>query len=81
MSADPIELKSRVARVLNEKVRPALAMDGIQFEVLDVVNRIARLRLQGSCTGCPGTIMAVIMGIEQELRKHEPEIEYVEVVG
>jgi Fe-S cluster biogenesis protein NfuA len=57
-----------------------LAMDGGAVEVLDVTDGVARVRLNGTCSGCPSTIMAVIMGIEQELRKRVPEVEYLEAV-
>jgi Fe-S cluster biogenesis protein NfuA len=74
-------LRQRVARVLAEEVRPALEMDGVAIELLDVTEGVARVRLQGACGGCPGTVLAVIMGIECELRRHVPEVEYVEVVA
>jgi Fe-S cluster biogenesis protein NfuA len=74
------DLKERVARVLAEEVGPALQMDGGRIEVLDVSDGIARLRLNGVCDGCPSTIMTVINGIEQELRRHVPEVGYIEAV-
>jgi Fe-S cluster biogenesis protein NfuA len=73
-------LKERVARGLAEEVGPALAMDGTGFEVIDVSDGVVRLRLHGTCSACPSTIMAVIMGIEQELRQRVPEVEYLELV-
>jgi Fe-S cluster biogenesis protein NfuA len=63
-----------------EEVAPALRMDGGEIEVLDVTAGVARVRLQGVCAGCPSTVMAVIMGLEQELRQRLPEIDYLEVV-
>ena len=75
-----MDLKARVARVLAEQVGPALAMDGAAIEVVDVSDGVAQVRLGGVCSGCPSTIMTVIMGIEQELRKHVPEVEYLEAV-
>lgn len=74
------ELKTRVARVLAEEVGPALALDGAAIEVLDVTDGVVQVRLGGVCSGCPSTIMMVVMGIEQELRKHLPEVEYLEAV-
>ena len=74
-------LKERVSRLLTEEVGPALAMDGANFEVVDVTDGVVRLRLGGTCGCCPSTIMAVIMGIEQELRQRIPEVEYLEVVS
>jgi Fe-S cluster biogenesis protein NfuA len=73
-------LKDRVARVLAEEVAPALDMDGTSVAVVDVTEGVARLRLTGTCSGCPSTIMAVIMGLEQELRRLVPEVEYIEAV-
>lgn len=74
------ELQERVAKVLAEKVGPALDMDGTQLEVLDVQDGIARVRLGGVCGSCPSSIMMAVMGIEAELRRHLPEIEAIEAV-
>jgi Fe-S cluster biogenesis protein NfuA len=73
-------LQSRVARILAEEVAPALQMDGGDIELLDVAGGVARVRLLGVCNGCPSTIMAVMMGIEEELRRRVPEVEYIEPV-
>ena len=77
MSAD---LKQRVSKVLAEKVGPALDMDGTLLEVIDVTDGVARIRLAGACGTCPTSLMAVIMGIEAELRKHVPEVACIEAV-
>jgi Fe-S cluster biogenesis protein NfuA len=74
------ELKARVIRVLAEQVGPALEMDGTALEVLDVSDGVVQVRLGGACSGCPATVMTVIMGIEHELRKHVPEVEYLEAL-
>jgi Fe-S cluster biogenesis protein NfuA len=80
MGSDPDELKRRVAQVLAEEVAPALDMDGAAVEVLDVTDAVVRVRLVGVCGGCPSSVMAVLMGIEQELRRRVPEVEYLEAV-
>jgi Fe-S cluster biogenesis protein NfuA len=74
------DLKARVERVLAEEVAPALAMDGTALEVLDVTDGVVRLRLGGACGGCPSSILAAVMGIEEELRRRVPEVEYLEAV-
>jgi Fe-S cluster biogenesis protein NfuA len=79
-SAPSGDLKDRVIRALAEEVGPALHLDGADLEVLDVSDGVVRVRLHGACGGCPSTIMAVIMGIEQELRRLVPEVEYLEAV-
>jgi Fe-S cluster biogenesis protein NfuA len=73
-------LKERVAQVLAREVGPALSMDGTLLEVLDVEDGIARIRLNGICGSCPSSIMAAVMGIEEELRRHLPEVAYIEAV-
>ncbi len=80
MTNDTASLKERVAQVLAQEVGPALSMDGTLLEVLDVEDGIARIRLHGVCGNCPSSIMAVVMGIEQELRRHLPEVEFIEAV-
>ena len=72
------ELKSRVQEVLNREAGPALDMDGTKLEVLDVSQGCAQIRLGGICGTCPSSIMAAVMGIEEILRRHVPEVEYVE---
>lgn len=73
-------LKERVARVLVEQVGPALEMDGTKLEVVDVEDGVAQIRLGGICGTCPSSIMAAVMGIEQELLKHLPEVRCVEAL-
>jgi Fe-S cluster biogenesis protein NfuA len=77
---DTGDLKERLRKVLTEEIGPALDLDGAAIEVLDVSDGVARLRLGGVCSGCPSTLMTVIHGIEQELRRRLPEIECLEAV-
>jgi len=74
------DLKTRIETVLRAEVAPALELDGTAIEVIDVVDGVARLRLNGACAGCPATIWTLINGIEQELRQRIPEIEYLEAI-
>jgi Fe-S cluster biogenesis protein NfuA len=76
-----MNLKDRVAQAIAEHVAPALEMDGSAIEVLDVSDGIAQVRLHGACGSCPGSVVTLIMGMEQELRRHVPEVQYVEAVG
>jgi Fe-S cluster biogenesis protein NfuA len=80
MATSNAGLLEKITQVLTEEVGPALAMDGSAIEVLDLDGGVARIRLGGVCSGCPSTVMTILMGIEQELRKHVPEVEYLEAV-
>ncbi len=77
--SDDAALRQRVARVVGEEVAPALEMDGTAVEVLDVSDGVVRVRLHGGCASCPGSVYAVVTGIEEELRKRIPEVRYLEV--
>ena len=74
------DLTARVAHFLNAEIRPALQTNGGDIEIIEVSDGVARVRLHGGCSGCPSAVMAVIMEVEQELRKRIPEIEYLEAV-
>ncbi len=74
------DLKVRVTRILREEVAPILHLDGAGIEVCDVSDGVVQVRLGSVCSGCPSTIMAVMLGLEQELRQRLPEVEYLEVL-
>lgn len=74
------DLRSRVEAVLRTEAAPALEMDGTAIEVLDVDQGCARVRLNGACAGCPATVMFLVRGLEEELRRRVPEVEYLEAV-
>jgi Fe-S cluster biogenesis protein NfuA len=72
------DLKERLTRILADEVMPMLQLDGGGVEVLDVTDGVARVRLHGTCSGCPSVVQAVLIGIEAELRKRLPQVEYLE---
>jgi Fe-S cluster biogenesis protein NfuA len=73
-------LRDRVEHALKHDIAPALSLDGNGIDVLEVENGIASVRLTGVCAGCPATIMTVITGLENELRRLVPEVEILEAV-
>lgn len=74
------DLRQRVARVIAEEVTPLLGMDGGSIEVVAVEEGVVQVRLHGACGCCPGSVQAVILGIEEELCRRVPEVEYLETV-
>jgi Fe-S cluster biogenesis protein NfuA len=73
-------MKDRVEKVIN-RIRPAVQMDGGDIELIDVVDGLVRLRLVGSCSGCPSSTMTLKMGIERAIRAEVPEITGVEAIS
>ena len=78
--SDSSDLKERVRQVVAEQVAPLLQMDGNEIEVVAVEDGVVQVRLRGACGCCPGSVQAVILGIEDELRRRVPEVEYLEAV-
>jgi Fe-S cluster biogenesis protein NfuA len=75
-----IDLRERVEAVLKSEVASALELDAAGIELIDIDRGCARVRLSGACAGCPATVMFLVRGIEEELRRRVPEIEYLEAV-
>lgn len=76
----PVPLEARVARALDE-VRPYLRSHGGNVELLDIAEGVARLRLQGSCHGCPSSAMTLKLAIEDAIYKAAPDLDRLEVEG
>jgi Fe-S cluster biogenesis protein NfuA len=75
------ELDRRIRTVIEEQVRPAVAMDGgdIVYEGYD--DGVVKLRLRGSCSGCPSSMVTLKHGIENLLMRLFPEeVKQVEAV-
>jgi Fe-S cluster biogenesis protein NfuA len=67
------DLKSKVAVVLDE-VRPALQRDGGDVKLIDVVDGVVQVELQGACKGCPMSQMTLAFGIGRVLKSRIPEV-------
>jgi Fe-S cluster biogenesis protein NfuA len=76
----PLDLEARVLRAL-ERVRPMLRAHGGNVELLGVGDGVVRLRLQGSCHGCPSSALTMRQTIEEAILAHAPDAAGVEVEG
>jgi Fe-S cluster biogenesis protein NfuA len=72
-------LKTEVARAL-EEVRPHLQADGGDVELVDIEDGVVKVRLKGTCAGCPMSQMTVKWGVENYLKKKVPGVKSVEAV-
>ncbi len=71
------EVENKIREILDQEIRPAVAMDGgdITFEKYE--DGIVYLYLQGACSGCPSSTATLKVGIETRLREAIPEIQEV----
>jgi len=72
-------MKEKVQQVIN-KIRPSLQADGGDVELIDVVDGIVTVKLQGACAGCPMSQMTLKNGIERLVKQEIPEIKSVEKI-
>ncbi len=68
---------AKVNKVIDEKIRPGVQMDGGDIEVVDVENGIVKVRLLGACQGCPSATATLFGGVERILKSEIPEIKGV----
>lgn len=75
------KLISKIDQALNE-VRPHLAVDGGNVEVVDVTeDHIVKIKWLGTCEGCSMSAMTMRAGIEQAIRGQLPQIAGVEAIN
>ena len=64
-----------------DEVRPYLESHGGNVQFLGIEGDVARVRLEGSCDGCPSSTMTLKLAIEEAVQKAAPELEGVEAEG
>lgn len=71
------EVEKKIVAILDKEIRPAVAMDGgdICFEKFE--DGVVYLSMQGSCSGCPSSLMTLKMGVETRLKDSIPEVQEV----
>jgi Fe-S cluster biogenesis protein NfuA len=72
-------MREKVEEILNQ-IRPSLQADGGDVELVDIVDGVVKLKLKGSCAGCPMSQMTLAFGIERVLKEKVPEVKKVESV-
>ncbi|MGH7198701.1 MAG: NifU family protein, partial [Candidatus Omnitrophota bacterium] len=71
------EVEQRIKDILDNEIRPAVAMDGGDITFYSYENGVVTLHLQGACSSCPSSIMTLKMGVENRLKQAVPEVKEV----
>ena len=74
------EIETKIVRILNEKIRPAVAKDGGDIKFKEFKNGVVKVQLQGSCSGCPSSTMTLKRGVQNLLCHYLPEVKEVEAI-
>ena len=60
---DLSEIELKIVKILEEKIRPAVARDGGDIKFKEFKDGIVKVQLQGSCSGCPSSTMTLKQGV------------------
>tara|TARA_B100000963_G_scaffold209190_1_gene182178 strand:+ start:19 stop:558 length:540 start_codon:yes stop_codon:yes gene_type:complete len=74
------EIEKRIIKLLDEKIRPAVAKDGGDIKFKEYADGVVKVQLQGSCSGCPSSTMTLKQGVQNLLCHYIPEIKRVEAI-
>jgi|TARA_B100000035_G_scaffold72555_1_gene59924 Fe-S cluster biogenesis protein NfuA len=71
------DLEKKIIKILDEKIRPAVARDGGDIKFKEFKDGIVKVQLQGSCSGCPSSTMTLKQGVQNLLCHYLPEVKEV----
>ena len=71
------EIEKKIVKLLDEKIRPAVAKDGGDIKFKEFKDGVVKVQLQGSCSGCPSSTMTLKRGVENLLCHYLPEVKEV----
>tara|TARA_Y100001935_G_C17198604_1_gene453892 strand:- start:428 stop:970 length:543 start_codon:yes stop_codon:yes gene_type:complete len=74
---DLSEIEKKIVKVLEQKIRPAVARDGGDIKFKEFKDGIVKVQLQGSCSGCPSSTMTLKQGVQNLLCHYIPEVKEV----
>ena len=71
------EIEQKIVKILEQKIRPAVARDGGDIKFKEFKDGIVKVQLQGSCSGCPSSTMTLKQGVQNLLCHYIPEVKEV----
>ena len=77
---DDNETIKKIIDVLDTKIRPAVARDGGDIKFKSFEDGVVKVELQGSCSGCPSSLMTLKQGVQNLLKHYVKEVNSVEAI-
>jgi len=74
---DLSDIEAKIVKILEEKIRPAVARDGGDIKFKEFKDGVVKVQLQGSCSGCPSSTMTLKQGVQNLLCHYLPEVKEV----
>lgn len=76
-TGDDSDIVKKIKELLENYVKPAVEMDGGAISFKEYSNGKVTLALQGSCSGCPSSMITLKSGIEGMMKRMIPEVKEV----
>ena len=77
VNSDDTDVVVRIKELLENYVKPAVEMDGGAIQFKSYEDGVVNLALQGSCSGCPSSMITLKAGIEGMMKRMIPEVQEV----
>ena len=71
------EIEKQIIKILDTKIKPAVARDGGDIQFKEFKNGVVTVQLQGSCSGCPSSIVTLKQGVQNLLCHYIPDVKEV----
>ena len=72
-----LEVEKQIIKILDTKIKPAVARDGGDIKFKEFKDGVVKVQLQGSCSGCPSSMMTLKQGVQNLLCHYIPEVKEV----
>ena len=73
-------MEEQIRKLIEEKIRPALQMDGGDIDFVGIEGGMVQVRLRGACHGCPSARITLQHGVKHAIQAEFPEIQDVVAV-
>jgi Fe-S cluster biogenesis protein NfuA len=74
------DVEERILKVLDSKIRPAVAKDGGDIKFKSFKDGVVHVELQGSCSGCPSSLMTLKQGVQNLLCHYVEDVKSVDAI-
>ena len=74
------EIEQKIIKILDQKIRPAVAKDGGDIKFKEFKDGVVKVQLQGSCSGCPSSTLTLKQGVQNLLCHYLPEVKEVQAI-
>ena len=74
------EIEKKIIKILDQKIKPAVAKDGGDIMFKEFKDGVVKVKLQGSCSGCPSSMITLKQGVQNLLCHYIPEDKQVEAI-